>query len=220
MARCTRLCDTVCQLLVAGRWFSPGTPVSSTNKTDSHDITEILLNVALNTTNKTLARSMRRNMKATYRLINTFLYIDISSTIIQSLYHVIVVIGSYPSAGHISNVTTCASSYIGDCCVDSYNIMVKNCSGYYVYNLVPPTTCPQGYCFGKRFVFSHFISLGFHVAFFRPCSFLLSLFGVKHVIEQHLLVIQIQLMMSLDRQSSFYHMLSEDHLVINELFVA
>jgi poly-D-alanine transfer protein DltD len=25
------------------RWFSPGTPVSSTNKTDLHDITEILV---------------------------------------------------------------------------------------------------------------------------------------------------------------------------------
>jgi hypothetical protein len=34
---------------VAGLWFSPGTPVSSTNKTDQHDITEILLKVALNT---------------------------------------------------------------------------------------------------------------------------------------------------------------------------
>jgi hypothetical protein len=35
---------------VTGQWFSPGTPVSSTNKTDSHDIpvTEILLKVALN----------------------------------------------------------------------------------------------------------------------------------------------------------------------------
>jgi hypothetical protein len=32
-----------------GRWFSPGTPVSSTNKTDRHDITEILLKVAFNT---------------------------------------------------------------------------------------------------------------------------------------------------------------------------
>jgi hypothetical protein len=29
--------------------FSPGIPVSSTNKTDRHDITEILLKVALNT---------------------------------------------------------------------------------------------------------------------------------------------------------------------------
>jgi hypothetical protein len=32
-------------------WFSPGTPVSSTNKTDRHNITEILLKVALNTIN-------------------------------------------------------------------------------------------------------------------------------------------------------------------------
>jgi hypothetical protein len=39
----TILCDKVCQWLAAGRWFSPGTPVSSTNKTDSHDIAEILL---------------------------------------------------------------------------------------------------------------------------------------------------------------------------------
>jgi len=32
-----------------GWWFSPGSPVSSTNKTDLHDINEILVNVALNT---------------------------------------------------------------------------------------------------------------------------------------------------------------------------
>jgi mannose-6-phosphate isomerase-like protein (cupin superfamily) len=31
-----------------GRWFSPGTTVSCTNKTDRHDITEILLKMALN----------------------------------------------------------------------------------------------------------------------------------------------------------------------------
>jgi hypothetical protein len=47
----TRLesCDQVCQWRAAGQWFSPGTPVFSTNKTDHHDITEILLRVALNT---------------------------------------------------------------------------------------------------------------------------------------------------------------------------
>jgi len=39
---------------VAGRWFSPGTPVFSTNKTDKYDIVEILLKVALNTINLTL----------------------------------------------------------------------------------------------------------------------------------------------------------------------
>ena len=48
-ARCTTLCDKVCQWLATGQWFSPGTLVYSTNKTDRHDITEILLKVALNT---------------------------------------------------------------------------------------------------------------------------------------------------------------------------
>jgi hypothetical protein len=43
------LCDKVFQWLATGQWFSPGTPVFSTNKTDSHDITEILLKVAPNT---------------------------------------------------------------------------------------------------------------------------------------------------------------------------
>jgi hypothetical protein len=46
------LCDKVCQWLATGRWFSPGTLVSSTNKTDHQDITEILLKVALNTINQ------------------------------------------------------------------------------------------------------------------------------------------------------------------------
>ena len=49
MARCTTLCDKVCQTLTTGRRLSPGTPASFTSKTDPHDITEILLKVALNT---------------------------------------------------------------------------------------------------------------------------------------------------------------------------
>jgi hypothetical protein len=40
-------------VLVTGRWFSLGSPVSSTYKTDRHDITEILLKVALNTIDQT-----------------------------------------------------------------------------------------------------------------------------------------------------------------------
>jgi len=54
----TTLCDKVCQWLATGRWFSPGPPVSSINKTDLLDLTEILLKVALSTikqTNLTLA---------------------------------------------------------------------------------------------------------------------------------------------------------------------
>jgi hypothetical protein len=47
-----KLLDKVYQLLSHGRWFSPGTPASSTNKTGRHDIAEILLKVALNITNQ------------------------------------------------------------------------------------------------------------------------------------------------------------------------
>jgi hypothetical protein len=39
--------DQFYQLLAHGRWFSPGTPASSTTKTGRHDIAEILLKVAL-----------------------------------------------------------------------------------------------------------------------------------------------------------------------------
>jgi hypothetical protein len=39
--------DKAYQLLAHGRWFSPGTPASSTTKTGRHDIAEILLKVAL-----------------------------------------------------------------------------------------------------------------------------------------------------------------------------
>jgi hypothetical protein len=42
------------QGLAAGLWFSPGTPVSSTNKTCHHNITEILLKVAITTITITL----------------------------------------------------------------------------------------------------------------------------------------------------------------------
>ena len=47
---CTRLVaasDKAYPLLAHGRWFSLGTPASSTTKTGYHDIAEILLKVAL-----------------------------------------------------------------------------------------------------------------------------------------------------------------------------
>jgi hypothetical protein len=43
-----RTFDKSFQRLAVGWWFSPGTLVSSTNKTGRQDITEILLKVALN----------------------------------------------------------------------------------------------------------------------------------------------------------------------------
>jgi hypothetical protein len=44
--------DKVYQLHAHGRWFSPGTPASSTTKTGRHDIAEILLKATLNTINQ------------------------------------------------------------------------------------------------------------------------------------------------------------------------
>ena len=48
----------------SGQWFATSTPVSSTNKTDCHDITEILLNVALNniTTETTIKNTTTPNI--------------------------------------------------------------------------------------------------------------------------------------------------------------
>jgi hypothetical protein len=50
--------DKVNQLLVHGRWFSPGTPASSTTKTGRHEIAEILLKVALNTKNQIKSKQL------------------------------------------------------------------------------------------------------------------------------------------------------------------
>ena len=56
--------DKICQ------WFSLGIPVSSTNKTDRHDITEILLKVALNT--KTLTPNPKKSIINNYIRVHTF----------------------------------------------------------------------------------------------------------------------------------------------------
>jgi hypothetical protein len=62
-----RLQFQVCQWLAAGQWFPPGTPVSSTNKTDYNDTTEILLKVALNTINKQTNRVLELFYMTTLR---------------------------------------------------------------------------------------------------------------------------------------------------------
>jgi hypothetical protein len=63
------LCDNVCQWIATGRWFSQSTLVSSTNKTDCHIITEILLKVALSTikTNQTKLISFSTTKKFFYQ---------------------------------------------------------------------------------------------------------------------------------------------------------
>jgi hypothetical protein len=53
--------DKVYELLAHGRWFSPGSPASSTTKTGRHDIAEILLKVALNTRNQQTEKNISVN---------------------------------------------------------------------------------------------------------------------------------------------------------------
>lgn len=59
--------------------------------------------------------------------------------------------GTYPVDGETANVTACASDFNHEnCCYKSYDIQIKNCSTFYVYNLVPVIGCPQSYCFGAE----------------------------------------------------------------------
>ena len=67
------LCDKVYHWLdtVTGWWFSPGTPVSSINKSDRHDINEILMKVALNTINPTTTQRISSDNKVN---LQTFIF--------------------------------------------------------------------------------------------------------------------------------------------------
>jgi hypothetical protein len=59
-----------------GQWFSPGPPVSSTNKTNLHDIAEILLKVALNTIKQTNKQSNKQTcVIGIFNLFNYHQYI-------------------------------------------------------------------------------------------------------------------------------------------------
>jgi hypothetical protein len=64
-------CDKVCQWLSTGRWFSPVIKVSSTNKTACHNITEILLKVALITINQPNLNT--DSYKSNYHAITTIM---------------------------------------------------------------------------------------------------------------------------------------------------
>jgi hypothetical protein len=59
-ARCTTSCDEDCRWFATGLWFSPGPPFPLTNKTDRHDIAEILLKVALNIIKQTIYQNCPR----------------------------------------------------------------------------------------------------------------------------------------------------------------
>ena len=66
-ARCTTLCDKVCQWLATSPWFSPGPPVSTTNKTNRHD----------NIVESGVKHHQTNNIKTRERAKQTHMYIDI-----------------------------------------------------------------------------------------------------------------------------------------------
>jgi hypothetical protein len=70
-------------LLAHGRWFSPGTPASSTTKTGRHDIAEILLKVALNTINQ--SNQTRKRLVYYYQDVENFMgKIEVVSFVIET----------------------------------------------------------------------------------------------------------------------------------------
>jgi predicted AAA+ superfamily ATPase len=59
-------------LLDHSRWFSPGTPASSTTKTGRHDIAEILLKVALSTKNQIKSnQSKQKRLNTSKKVVET-----------------------------------------------------------------------------------------------------------------------------------------------------
>jgi len=111
-AMCTTLCDKVCQRLAAGRWFSP---VSSTNKTDRHDITELLLKVALSTMKSNKAKRLH---VATNPMIFLFWKIAYPLTeedgMAASLMHYNYSWGYKKETNHKENLTIATMTWLTD----------------------------------------------------------------------------------------------------------
>ena len=80
------MCDKVCQWLAIGGLFSLCTPVSSTNKSDPHDITEILLKVAFNIPDPPPYSGL--GLRALqYNLFVGFVLLDLKKTVGSSLFY-------------------------------------------------------------------------------------------------------------------------------------
>jgi hypothetical protein len=69
--------------VACGQWFSPCTPVSSTNINDHHDITEISLKVVLNNIILTLQNILSIYLSIKIYIAFLFLYLDIAVELLQ-----------------------------------------------------------------------------------------------------------------------------------------
>jgi hypothetical protein len=85
-------------LFAHGRWFSPGTPASSTTQTVRHDIAEILLKVALKHKKSNQTKHIQDNGQTTGKLYH--LWLRAECTFFGNLQsrartHAVLVIGLY-----------------------------------------------------------------------------------------------------------------------------
>jgi hypothetical protein len=80
------LCDKAWQWLATCRCFSPGTPVSSNNKTNRHNIIEILLKVTLNTILTLTLFILRSVIMHCYFMVSFSLYAVIILMNILNMY--------------------------------------------------------------------------------------------------------------------------------------
>jgi hypothetical protein len=98
------LCDKVCPWHAAGWWFSPETPVSFTNKTDRHDIAEILLKMALNTITITRVRCYAVLVPVSVIAVCLIMSYDTASGILQK--KIVLFISLYERVSKKSNLIT------------------------------------------------------------------------------------------------------------------
>ena len=54
--------------------------------------------------------------------------------------------GNHPNVAYALVSTTVCMHWSSLCCVKSYPVDIRNCSGYYVYKLQMPSSCYERYC--------------------------------------------------------------------------
>jgi hypothetical protein len=126
----TTLYDKVCHWLAAGQWFSLGTTVSSTNKTDRHYITEILLKVALNTIKQTKQTYKLHWSKYVMKKSNQLGWTNIFSMCCMKLKkHVLSILG-YTGSQCGTNINECVGSSCPTAasCIDGINTYTCQCN--------------------------------------------------------------------------------------------
>ena len=91
--------------LSTGQWFSPGTAVSSANKTDCHNITEILLKMVLNTTFKKYFIDI---VAVSFMVKETWAGFELTTLVVTGTD----CIGSYKSNYHTNTTTKAPKFYL------------------------------------------------------------------------------------------------------------